>query len=188
MTLPRLSELLTELRVAPEYHELLSRLLGCAGSRAADLAQEFAVRLLEAREANLPEAEAVALSACRRWLKRARISDSVLTPLALPDAEGKERERELRPLPMPAPQVRRQLRWGRRNEAISIPVPAPHADLAAAVQRLPMPERRAIQACFGVGGPKRRGRRSAQLLALAERAVERLRQTLPQEHFAVNLF
>jgi hypothetical protein len=179
---------LDELRVGADYRPLLSRLLACAGSRAGDALQEFAVTLLKMREEGRPCPESLGLAAAARWLRRERISDSVLTPLALPDDDGRERERELRPLPMPAPQVRRQLRWGRRNEAINIPVPAPHADLREAVRSLPLPERRAIQACYGVTGPKRRGRRSRELLRLAERAVERLRQALPQEQIAVNLF
>jgi hypothetical protein len=185
---PQLDAILAELRVAPDYRPLLSRLLACAGSRAGDLAQEFALRLLEAREAGLPEPESVALAAARRWLKRARIDAALLEPLALPDDDGKERERRLEPLPCPIPAARRQIRWGRRDDTLSIPAPAPDADLVAAVKALPLPERRAIQACFGVTGPKRRGRRSREVLRLAERAVERLRQALPPEHFAVNLF
>jgi len=189
VTISNLPELLDSLHVGADYRPLLSRLLAAAGQRAPDLAQEFALHLLEAREANLPEPEAVALAAARRWLRRERIDDAVLEPLSLPDDSGRERERELRPLPMPAPQVRRQLRWGRRHEHTNIPVaPAHNASLAAAVRALPLGERRAIQACFGVGGPKRRGRRSRELLRLAERAVARLRQASPQEQIAAKMF
>jgi len=188
MTLPRLPELLTELRVGADYRDWLSRLVQCAGSRAADVAQTFCVELLEAREAGRPEAEAVALAAVRRWMRRERLDAALLEPLALPDADGREHERRLEPLPMPAPAVRRQLRWGRRDDDASIPVAPPDADLAAAVRALPMPERTAIAAVFGVGGARRRGRRSRELLALAERALAHLREVLRPEHFAVNLF
>jgi len=185
----RLSELLDTLHVGADYRPLLSRLLAAAGQRAADALQEFAVTLLEAREAGLPEPESLALAACRRWLRRARIDDAVLAPLSLPDADGRERERWLEPLPMPAPAVRRQLRWGRRNDDASIPVaPAPHADLAAAVRSLPLPERRAVASIYGVGGPKRRGRRSRELLQLAERALAHLREVLPREQIAAKMF
>jgi len=188
VTIPRLSELLDELRVGDPYRGLVERLLQCTGSRAADVASEFFTALLEAREANLPEPESVALNACRRWLRRERLDDHLLAPLALPSDDGREHERELRPLPMPAPQVRRQLRWGRRDEALSIPAPAPDADLRQAVRALPLPERRAIQACFGVGGPKRRGRRSREVLALAERGLAHLREVLRPEQIVAKMF
>jgi len=51
-----------------------------------------------------------------------------------------------------------------------------------------MPERRAIQACYGIVGPRRRGRRSREVLRLAERAVAHLREVLPREQIAANLF
>lgn len=188
MTIPRLPELLDALHVGADYRPLLSRLLQCAGSRAGDCLQEFAVRLLEAREAGLPEPESVALAACRRWLRRENLDSRLLEPLTLTDEAGKERERELAPLPCPIPAARRQLHWGRRHEHASIPVAPPDADLAAAVRALPMPERRAIQACYGVTGPRRRGRRSHELLRLAERALAHLREVLPPEHFAAKLF
>ena len=183
-----LDALLDELQVGADYRPLLSRLLAAAGQRAPDLAQTFFCELLEARERDLPEPEAVALAACRRWMRRERIDAAVLEPLSLPADSGRERERELAPLPCPIPASRAQIRWGRRDEAVSIPVPAPHADLVAAVRRLPLPERRAIQACFGVGGPRRRGRRSRELLRLAERAVAHLREVLRPEQIAANLF
>ena len=188
MTPQRLSELLDALHVGADYRPLLSRLLACAGSRAADALQTFCLELLQARELALPEPESVALSAARRWLRRARIDAALLEPLVLPDADGRERERALRPLPCPIPAARRQIRWGRRDGAVIIPQPAPDADLAAAVRRLPLGERRAIAACFGVGGPRRRGRRSRELLALAERGVAHLREALPQEQIAAKLF
>ena len=183
-----LDALLDELQVGADYRPLLARLLQCAGSRAADCLQEFAVTLLQMREAALPEPESVALAAARRWLKRARIDDHLLTPLSLPDADGRERERALRPLPAPIPAARRQIRWGRRDDTLSIPDSAPDADLAAAVRSLPLPERRAVASIYGVGGPRRRGRRSRELLALAERAVAHLREVLPPERIAANLF
>jgi hypothetical protein len=49
-------------------------------------------------------------------------------------------------------------------------------------------ERRAVASIYGVGGPKRRGRRSRELLRLAEQAVARLRQALPQEQIAAKMF
>jgi len=184
-----LAEALDGLGVPSEYRQALERLVAAAGQRAPDLAQTFFCELLEARERYLPEPEALALAAARRWFKRARIDDAVLAPITHEDDSGREHERALQPLPMPAPQVRRQLRWGRRHEHASIPVaPAHDADLAAAVRRLPMPERRAIQACYGIVGPRRRGRRSRELLALAERGLEHLREVLPQEHFAAKMF
>ena len=102
--------LLDELKVAPCYHELLARLLACAGARAADALQTFCLELLQAREEGRPEPEGLALNAARRWLRRERLDDALLAPLVLQDDGGRERERELAPLPMPAPQVRRQLR------------------------------------------------------------------------------
>ena len=188
MTIPRLSELLDALRVGADYRPVIERLLAAAGPRGPDVLQEFAARLLESRELGLPEPESTALSSCRRWLRRQRLDDSLLKPLALPDDSGRERERALQPLPAPIPAARRQIRWGRRNDTLSIPVPAPNADLREAVRRLPPAEKRAIQAVYGVTGPKRRGRRSRELLALAERGVARLREVLPPEHFAVKLF
>jgi len=185
---PQLDAILTELRVAEPYRGLLERMVSAAGSRGPDLVQEFALHLIQMREEGRPEPESLGLAACRRWLRRERIDDSVLTPLSLPGDDGRERERRLEPLPAPAPQVRRQLRWGRRHDIQSIPAPAPDADLRQAVRALPLPERRAIQACFGVGGPRRRGRRSRELLRLAERGLARLRQALPQEHFVAKLF
>jgi len=181
VTIPNLSELLAELRVGADYRALVERMVQCAGSRAADALQEFAVRLLESRALGLPEPEALALAACSRWLRRERLDDALLAPLSLPGDDGRERERELRPLPMPAPQVRRQIKWGRSAQHASIPVPAPDADLREAVRSLPMPERRAVAACFGVGGPRRRGRRSREVLALAEQAVAHLREVLRPE-------
>jgi hypothetical protein len=188
VTIPNLSELLDTLRVGEPYRELLERLLECAGARAADVASEFFTALLEAREHGLPEPETLGLAAARRWLRRQRLDDRLLEPLSLPGDDGKERERELAPLPCPIPASRAQIKWGRGAQHASMPVAPPDADLAAAVRRLPMGERRAIQACFGVGGPKRRGRRSRELLALAERGVAHLRETLCPEHFAANLF
>lgn len=189
LTPQRLSELLDALHVAPCYHELLARLVAAAGSRGADLAQTFFCELLEARERDLPEPEALALAACRRWLRRQRLDDGMLAPLVLSGAEGKERERRLEPLPAPIPASRAQIRWGRRDDAVSRPpAPAHDADLVQAVRALPAPERRAVNALYGITAPRRRGRRSRELLALAERAVERLRQVLPQEHFVVEMF
>jgi hypothetical protein len=189
MTIHGLHEALTELRVGADYYEPLERLVALAGARAADCLQEFAAALLEGRALALPEAEAVGLAAARRWLRRQRLDDGRLAPLVLEDADGRPRERALRPLPPPLPASRAQIAWGRRSDAKSAPPPpAPDADLAAAVRRLPTPERRALAAIYGVGGAPRRGRRSRELLALAERAVARLRQALPQEHFGVNLF
>jgi len=188
---PQLDKILDELHVSADYRELVERLVAAAGSRGADLAQTFFCELLEARERDLPQPEAVALSACRRWLRRERIDDRLLEPLTLTDEAGKERERErrLEPLPAPIPASRAQIKWGRGAQHASIPVaPAPDADLAAAVRALPMPERRAIQACYGVTGPRRRGRRSHELLRLAERALAHLREVLPPEHFAAKLF
>jgi hypothetical protein len=188
LTIPNLDTLLASLRVGEPYRELLERLLACAGSRAGDCLQEFAVTLLQMREEGRPCPESLGLAAAARWLKREKISDSVLAPLVLQDVGGREHERELAPLPAPIPAARRQIRWGRRNEAVSIPPAPPDADLAAAVQRLPLGERRAIAACFGVGGPRRRGRRSRQLLRLAERALAHLREVLPPEQIAAKLF
>jgi hypothetical protein len=183
-----LDALLDELQVGADYRPVLERLLAAAGSRAADCLQEFAVTLLQAREAALPQPEAVALAGARRWMRRQRLDAALLEPLSLPDDSGRERERPLRALPAPIPASRAQIRWGRRADTLSIPAHAPDADLAAAVRALPMPERRAIQACYGVSGPRRRGRRSRELLRLAERGVAHLREVLPQEHFAANLF
>jgi len=182
-----LPEALRELRVAEPHAEVLRRLLAAAGDRASDVAQTFCVELLAARELALPQPEAVALAAARRFLRRARIDNSLLAPLALTDTDGRERERPLQPLPVPAPAVRRQLRWGRRDEHTTRPV-APGATLVEAVRALPMAERRAVDAIYGVSGPKRRGRRSRELLALAARALERLREVLAQEQIAANLF
>jgi hypothetical protein len=182
-----LDAILHELKVAPCYRGLLERMVAAAGARAGDLAQTFFCELIAARERDLPQPEALALAAARRWLKRERIDASRLAPLVLTGDDGKERERPLRPLPAPAPAVRRQLRWGRRADTLSISV-APHSDLREAVRRLPMPERRAVASIYGVGGPKRRGRRSRELLALAERGVARLREVLPQEHFVAEMF
>jgi len=183
-----LAEALDGLGVPSEYRQVLERLVAAAGQRAPDLAQTFFCELIAARERDLPQPEALALAACRRWLRRERIDDSVLAPITHEDDSGRERERALQPLPLPAPQVRRQLRWGTRDEHAGIPVAPPDADLAAAVRSLPMPERRAVASIYGVGGPKRRGRRSRELLALAERALAHLREVLPPEHFAANLF
>jgi len=188
LTIPNLSELLDALHVGADYHELVKRLLQCAGQRAPDLAQTFFCELLEARELALPEPESVALAAARRWLRRQRLDAALLAPLALTGDDGKERERALQPLPAPIPAARRQIRWGRRHEHASIPVPVHDADLAAAVRSLPLGERRAVQACFGVGGPKRRGRRSREVLRLAERGVAHLREVLPPEQIAAKMF
>ena len=189
MTPHKLDTLLDSLQVSADYRALVERMVQCAGARRADVLQTFCLELLQAREEGRPEPESLGLAAARRWLRRERIHDALLTPVVLEDSEGKERERPLAPLPCPIPASRVQIQWGRRAEHISAPVPpVPGADLREAVRSLPLPEKRAIQACFGVGGPRRRGRRSRELLRLAERAVERLRQTLPQEHFAVNLF
>jgi hypothetical protein len=182
-----LAEALEALRVGEPYHEPLMRLFTYAGARAADVAQEFFTELLTARAAGLPEPEAVGLAAARRWLRRQRIDAAVLEPLLLEGADGRERERALRPLPPPLPAARAQIAWGRRSDAPSAPPPPPDGYLAAAVRALPTPERRAIQACYGITGPKRRGRRSAELLALAERAVARLRQVLAAEHFPAKM-
>lgn len=187
MTTSWLEQALRELRVPDDHAEVLERLLAAAGSRAADALQTFALRLLEARESGASDPAAVALAAARRWLRRERIDDSILRPLTIPDADSRERERHLEPLPVPAPQVRRQLRWGRRDGLTSIPVQAPDP-LREAIRGLPTPERRAINALFGITGPARRGRRSRELLRLAELALERLRQVLPREHFAAKLF
>jgi len=183
-----LDALLDELHVGADYRPVLERLLACAGSRAADCLQEFCLHLIQGREASLPQPESVAMAAARRWLRRQRLADSLLEPLTLTGDDDRERERALQPLPAPIPAARRQIRWGRRNDTLSIPVPAPDADLREAVRSLPMPERRAIQACYGITGPKRRGRRSRELLALAERGVARLREVLLPEHFAAKLF
>jgi hypothetical protein len=182
-----LDALLDELHVGEPYRPLLERLLACTGSRAGDALQEFAVTLLQAREEGRPEPEALGLAACRRWLRRERLDDAVLAPLSLTDDSGKERERPLQALPCPIPAARRQIRWGRRAQHASMPV-APDADLRGAVRALPLPERRAIQACFGIVGPRRRGRRSREVLRLAERGLAHLREVLRPEHFAVNLF
>jgi hypothetical protein len=183
-----LAEALDSLQVGADYRPALERMVSAAGSRAADVLQTFCVELLEAREAALPEAEAVALAAARRWLRRERLDDAVLAPLSLTDDSGKERERPLQALPCPIPAARRQIRWGRRDDAVSIP-PAPDADLVqAAVRALPLPERRAIQAVYGVSGPRRRGRRSRELLRLTERALAHLREVLPREHFVAEMF
>jgi hypothetical protein len=188
MTTTKLHEVLAALHMAPEYYPVLERLLECAGARASDVAQTFFCELLAARESGLPHAEALALAAARRWLRRQRLDDGLLEPLTLEGDDGRERERPLRPLPMPAPQVRRQIRWGRRSDAKSAPPPPPpNGDLAAAVRALPTPERLAIQACYGITGPKRRGRRSRELRALEERAVERLRDVLAREHVAAKM-
>jgi hypothetical protein len=179
-----LAEALDSLRVGEPYHEPLGRLVALAGARAADCLQEFALRLLEAREAGLPEAEAVGLAAARRWLRRERLDDARLAPLTLEGDDGKERERpDVQPLPPPLPASRAQIAWGRRPDAKSAPPPPPpDGYLAAAVRALPTPEKRAIAAIYGVGGAPRRGRRSRELLALAERALARLREVLAREH------
>jgi hypothetical protein len=179
-----LAEALAALRVGEPYHEPLERLVALAGARAADCLQEFALRLLEARAAGLPEPEAVGLAAARRWLRRERLDDARLAPLVLEDSDGRPRERALRPLPMPPPAARRQIRWGRRPGTPSAPPPPPDGYLAAAVRVLPTPEKRALVAIYGIGGAPRRGRRSRELLALAERALARLRQVLAAEHFS----
>jgi hypothetical protein len=183
-----LAEALDSLRVGEPYRETLERLVALAGARAADCLQEFALRLLEAREAGLPEAEAVGLAAARRWLRKQRIDDARLAPLTLEGDAGRPRERALAPLPLPAPAVRRQIRWGRRSDAKSAPPPPPDADLLEAVRTLPPGERRAIGAVYGIGGPPRRGRRSRELRRLAERAVARLREVLPSEQIAAEMF
>ena len=188
MPTPQLDKILDELHVSADYRELVERLVAAAGSRAGDALHEFALHLIQAREEGRPEPEALGLAACRRWLKRARIDDAVLAPIAREDDSGREHERALQPLPAPIPAARRQIRWGRRDDTLSIPAPAPDADLAAAVKALPLPERRAIQAVYGVTGARRRGRRSRELLALAERAVERLREVLPPEQIAAKMF
>jgi hypothetical protein len=186
LTLAGLREALAALHVPEPHAEALERLLAFAGHRAGDAAQEFFAELLAAREAGASDPAAVALAAVRRWLRRERCEAALLAPIVLTDDSGRERLRpDVLPMPLPPRAVRRQIRWGRRPGAPSAP---PNADLAAAVRRLPTPERRALAAIYGIAGPPRRGRRSAELLALAERAVERLREALPAEHFAANLF
>jgi hypothetical protein len=184
-----LHEALTELNVAPCYREPLERLLAYAGARAADVLQTFCLALLEARALDLPEAESVALARARRWLRRQRLDDGRLAPLVLEDADGRPRERALQALPAPIPASRAQIAWGRRPGAESAPPPPPpDAYLLDAVRGLPRAERNAIQACYGIGGRPRRGRRSRELRALAERAVARLRQVLRPEHFTEQMF
>jgi len=183
-----LDALLDELHVGADYRPVLERLLACAGQRAADCLQEFCLHLIQGREEGRPCPESVALAGARRWLRRENLDSHLLEPLTLTDAEGKERERRLEPLPAPIPASRRQIKWGRSAQHASIPVPAPDADLRGAVRALPMPERRAIQACYGIVGPRRRGRRSREVLRLAERAVAHLREVLPREQIAANLF
>jgi hypothetical protein len=183
-----LHEALTELNVAPCYREPLMRLLACAGARAADVAQTFFCELLAARESGLPHAEALALAAARRWLRRERLEAAMLEPIMLSDEAGREHERpDVLPMPLPPRQVRRQIRWGRRPGAESAPPPPPDAYLLDAVRGLPPAERNAISAVYGIGGRPRRGRRSRELLALAERAVERLREVLAAEHFSAKM-
>jgi hypothetical protein len=186
MTIPKLPEVLAALHMAPEYYPVLERLLECAGARAADCLQEFALRLLAAREAGASDPAAVALSTVRRWLRRERCEAALLAPIVLSDDSGRERLRpDVLPMPLPPLRVRRQIRWGRRSDAKSAPPPPPpDGYLAAAVRALPTPERNALVALYGIGGRPRRGRRSRELLALAERAVERLREVLAAEHFS----
>jgi hypothetical protein len=189
LTLAGLREALAELGIPDEYRDALERLVGFAGHRAADAAQEFFAELLAAREAGASDPAAVALSTVRRWLRRERLEAAMLEPIMLSDEAGREHERpDVLPMPLPPRQVRRQIRWGRRPGAQSAPPPAPDADLAAAVRTLSPGERRAIGAVYGIGGPPRRGRRSRELRRLAERALARLREALPAEHFAANLF
>jgi hypothetical protein len=188
VTIPKLREVLAELRVREDYHPVVEHLVALAGRYAPDVAQTFFTELLTAREAGLPEAESVGLAAARRWLRRQRLDAARLAPLLIEGDDGRERERALRPLPRPAPAVRRQLRWGRRPDAPSAPPPPPEADLLEAVRGLPPAEKRALEALYGVGGAPRRGRRSRELRRLAERAVARLREVLLAEHFAANLF
>jgi hypothetical protein len=182
-----LREALAALHVPEPHAEALERLLAFAGHRAADCAQEFCAAFLAARAAGASDPAAVALSTVRRWLRRERLEAALLAPIMLTDDSGRERLRpDVLPMPLPPRAVRAQLRWGRRPGAESAP-PPPNGDLAAAVRRLPTPERRAIQACYGITGPKRRGRRSRELRALAERALARLRQQLAAEHFPAKM-
>jgi hypothetical protein len=179
-----LREALDSLAVPAEHAAVLERLLQFAAHRAADAAQEFFAALLAAREAGASDPAAVALAAVRRWLRRERCEAALLAPIVLTDDSGRERLRpDILPMPLPPLRVRRQIRWGRRDRAESA---EPRPDLLeAALRTLPAAEQRAIDAIYL---RPRRGRRSRELLALAERAVERLRQALPQEHFAGNLF
>jgi hypothetical protein len=189
LTLAGLREALAALHVPEPHAEALERLLAFAGHRAADAAQEFFAALLAAREAGASDPAAVALAAVRRWLRRERCEAALLAPIVLRDEAGRERLRpDVLPMPLPPRQVRRQIRWGPRPGAPSAPPPPPAGDLLDAVRGLPRAERRAVEAVFGLTGPRRRGRRSRELLALAERAVERLREVLRPEHFTEQMF
>jgi hypothetical protein len=189
LTLAGLREALAALHVPEPHAEALERLLAFAGHRAGDCAQEFCAAFLAARAAGASDPAAVALAAVRRWLRRERIEAAMLEPIMLSDEAGREHERpDVLPMPLPPRQVRRQLRWGRRPGAPSAPPPPPHHDLVAVVRTLPPAERNAIGAVYGIGGPRRRGRRSRELLALAERALERLREVLRPEHFRDQMF
>jgi len=166
-----LRQALAALDVPEPYHEALERLLQFAGARAGDTAQTFFYEFLRAREVGASDAAAVALSAARRWLRRERRDDGTL-PLLITDTDGRERLH---------PEVARRLPQPDDAEAAS---PAAEV-LREAIRALPRPERRALNAIYL---HPRRGRRSRELLRLAERGIEQLREVLQGEQFAAKLF
>jgi len=166
-----LREVLEMLDVAEPYREALQRMLAFASHRAGDCAQQFFCVLLEARAAGASDPGAVALAATRRWLRRQRLDDAALRPIMLLDQAGRERLH---------PEVARRLPQRDGAESAS---PAPEV-LREAIRALPRPERRALDACYL---RPRRGRKSRQLLALAERGIEQLREVLLREHVAAKM-
>jgi hypothetical protein len=164
------------------------RLLAYAGARAGDVRRRSFAELLEAPRGRPAAGGGVALAAARRWLRRQRLDDagwrrwcsrattaasaSAPAPVAAACAASAPAD----PLGPPPG----------RAECAAAPARRQTCSRRCAACRRPSGAR--LQALYGIGGAPRRGRRSRELLALAERAVARLREALPAEHFAANLF